>query len=193
MIEKTKIAVNPTYCPMTTLVTPGRLVVRLKNRATIRRSSTFVTANMALARPSSPGLIWDSSRLEVLGGQRRAPASASSPPPSVRASPASHRQLPAGGHFKTSFRGVPRVRDASDVRRGLPGPMLYQRTTLDSGLIAHAARRVWPLNRRPGCLNVDRVPEPPLLNTLEVLFVWASHFRHSIGYRPYRWWLAIGY
>jgi hypothetical protein len=36
MIEKTKIAVNPTYCPMTTLVTPGRLVVRLKNRATIR-------------------------------------------------------------------------------------------------------------------------------------------------------------
>jgi len=37
------------------------------------------------------------------------------------------------------------------------------------------------------------LPEPPLLNTLEVLFVWASHFRHSIGYRPYRWWLAIGY
>src|SRR5665647_743291 len=119
MIEKTKIAVNPTYCPMTTLVTPGRLGVRLKNRARIRRSSTFVTANITIARPNSPGLIWLSSRLEVLGGQRRAPASASSPPPSVRASPARHRQLPAGGHFKTSFRGVPRVGDASDLRRGL--------------------------------------------------------------------------
>src|SRR5664280_1415691 len=34
------------------------------------------------------------------------------------------------------------------------------------------------------------LPEPPLLNTLEVLFVWASHFRHSIGYRPYRWWVG---
>src|SRR5664279_680492 len=119
MIEKTKIAANPRYCPMNTRVTPARLVVRLKNSARIRRSSTFVTANMAIARPSSPGLIGLSSRLEVLGGQRRAPASASSPPPSVRASPARHRQLPDGGHFKTSFRGVPRVRDASDVRRGL--------------------------------------------------------------------------
>jgi len=68
MIEKTKIAVNPTYCPMTTLVTPGRLGVRLKNRARIRRSSTFVTANITIARPNSPGLIRLSSRLEVLAG-----------------------------------------------------------------------------------------------------------------------------